>query len=76
MKQTAQQKQFCWLKNCTFIQGLIVCRHCSVVFLNKAMLAKTVIVQETSGGLWKLHEETQDVKNFRQIMKICHDLKE
>lgn len=60
-----------WLRNCTFIQGLTMCLPCSIVFLNKAMLAKkSVIVQENSGGLWKLHEETQDVKNFEKIIKI------
>lgn len=48
-----------------------MCLPCSMVFLNKAVLAKkSVTVQENSGGFWKLHEETQDVKNFKKLIKI------
>lgn len=65
-----------WLKSCTFTQGPIVCLHCSVVFHNKAVLANTVIVQENSGGLWKLREETQDVKDLKKRERDSHYLKE
>lgn len=43
-----------------------------MVFLQKAVLAKkkSVTVQENAEGLWKLHEETQDVKSFEKIIKI------